>query len=171
MKTGDEYQFVFGEHKDGEWVLTDKRPTPDVMRHLLKEIRPKVRQAKLHTPGEGYHWVPGPVEVGWNGRNWYAYVPDSLGAILASLEAVCHLFGKDFRALCQASENEADHTIEIDPRDRALLSRPITRDDLTDILDDLGDLNHSSLRDAVMDTFEIPTELLWTREGLTPPWR
>src|SRR6185437_1840966 len=125
---------------------TSRRPSADLLSCLKAELGRQTKDACLHEPGMGWHRVPGPGLLIWNGRYWYAESACSLGAIHACAFDVCRLYEKDYLALYKSAYPE-EEALSISRADRRQMARPASRDDLWDIIDDLRDCNFSSLVD------------------------
>ena len=62
---------------------------PQTLAALEAQIARDLMRAKRHTPGDGWHFLPAPAEVDWNGRYWLGMPRTSEGAVLAAVAKLC----------------------------------------------------------------------------------
>lgn len=131
---------------NGEYVATERRPTAAEFRPIMKWLVENRRCAQKHTPGDGWHFLPGSPEIMYNGEHWFGTYPTSEGAILAGVVDVCKAVGIDFDAIYQkAYGDQGEETPAITDEDRAACERPATTQDIREVLADLEDVNYHSL--------------------------
>ena len=140
----------FYEMKSGVYVLTARHPPPATLAALEADIAVKLMQAKRHTPGDGWHFLPGPpAEVGWNGKYWWGMPRTSEGAVLAAVASLCEARGLDFMRL-QREAYPQEQPYAPTEEDRGDLAREVMVFDAYRLLEDLTDINYHRLR-AVLE--------------------
>jgi hypothetical protein len=140
----------FYELKGEEYVPSARRPPPARLAALEVEITRDLTRAKRHTPGDGWHYLPAPAEVGWNGRYWWGMPRTSEGAVLAAVAKLCEAHGLDFMALQrEAYPDEEPYAPTEENCDD--LARPVTVFDAHCLLSDLSDINYYSLRRVLQE--------------------
>ena len=78
---------------DGEYVTTDRRPTAAELLSIVRWLLDTWKQVHAHKPGDGWHFLPGPPEISYNGAYWFGTYPTSEGAILAQVVDICQATG------------------------------------------------------------------------------
>ena len=119
---------------------------------LTREIEAKRATAYLHSPGDGWHYLPArPVYV-HNGSYWFATLATSEGPILANVADLCAELGVRLEVLYRKAYPDEDRTVpEITDEDRAMRTRGASLRDAAKVLADLESLNYHSLRGALHD--------------------
>jgi hypothetical protein len=134
------------------WTSTHRRPGDGTMQLLREELDAKKQH--LHSPGDGYHYIPGPREYWFDGRAWCAEVPSSMGAILAHVEDICHAYNLNFADLYRSAYPD-DEVYVVEREDHDACAQPAEHNDLVHVLNDLEDVNYSQLATALSDALEL----------------
>lgn len=116
---------------------------------LRREIEAKRAMARLHTPGDGWHYLPTRAEYVHNGSYWFATLGTSEGPILANVADLCDELGVAFEDLYRAAYPDDRAVPEVTDDDRAMRTRPATIRDAPRVLEDLEDVNYHALYGAL----------------------
>lgn len=131
---------------------TNDRPNDKTMQELLAELDDWYKRGliHLHSPGDGWHYVPGQTDCYFNGRYWYIYQSSSEGAVLVHVRDICTELGLDAMQLQREAypDEKPSHVTE---EDLNACTRAATIEDIDVVLEDLTDINYHSLR-AVLES-------------------
>jgi hypothetical protein len=128
----------------GEWKTTMLRPAPgDIDPEDSNRIE---RQTHLHAPGNGRHYLPGPLVYYHRPeyRKWMVSRRQSFEAVLAHVDDICQEMGWDYEQLYRrAYPGELwEPTTE---EDRQGCARRATINDIAFVINDLIDINYHAL--------------------------
>jgi hypothetical protein len=141
-------------------VLHAPTLSPSVRLSLAREVEAIRAMAHLHSPGDGWHYLPTRADYIHNGSSWFATLGTSEGPILANVMDLCHELGITFEALYRRAYPEDRLPPTITDEDRAMRSRPASIRDAAKVLTDLQDVNYHALYGALADVLHdrgIPT--------------
>jgi len=141
---------------DGAFVPTDERPAPpEEDARLRRELGRHYADGlvHLHSPGDGWHFLPGADVIAYNGETWFATHPTtSARAILTHALDICAAANLAFNALWQEAYPQSP-VPQITDQDRQHCTRPATLHDLSAVLSDLESVNfhqlHKVLKEAI----------------------
>lgn len=141
-------QFIAYNSQTGEFEPTELRPSPKQLNELREAAARKTKYTKLHSPGDGWHYLPGPVifALESSGR-WFNLRETSEGCVFAHLEEICTLAGLDFQELCARAYPDED--IRVGDEDRIHCVRSATLNDVQAVIGDLDDINYGTLAHEV----------------------
>ncbi|MEO8379406.1 MAG: hypothetical protein ABI779_07060 [Acidobacteriota bacterium] len=142
-------------------LVTPPTLAPSLRLSLTRDIEGKRAMAHLHSPGDGWHYLPTRAEYVHNGSYWFSTLGTSEGPILANVADLCDEIGAAFDALYRTAYPEDRSVPEVSAEDRAMRSRPATIRDASKVLHDLEDVNYHALYGALHDALRargIPTE-------------
>lgn len=141
-------------------LLDAPKLSPNIRLALTREIEAKRAIARLHSPGDGWHYLPTRADYLHNGSYWFATLGTSEGPILANVDDLCAELGISFETLYRTAYPE-EHTVpEITAEDRAMRMRSASIQDAAKVLADLEDVNYHALYGALAEALRergIPT--------------
>ncbi len=138
----------------GIFAPTDERPSPAQDAQLRRELERHLVEGLVHqhSPGHGWHLVPGQAAIAFNGQWWCAIRPSSEDAVLAHVMDICEAAHLKFEVLWQEAYPQLELPI-ITNEHRQFCTRPATLQDVAAVLSDLESINyhrlHAVLRSAV----------------------
>lgn len=141
------------ELSDGEFRVTTRRPDAETTTRLAVECARIEARTFLHSPGDGLHYVPSPLEVLFIGGIWTPVRRQSYGAILAHADDLCRALGLDYGALYVAAYPDR-MSLPITTQERADCARPATRADTEAVLSDLEKIHFGRLAKAIRQEIE-----------------
>lgn len=116
---------------------------------LAREVEAKRAIARLHQPGDGWHYLPTRAEYIHNGSYWFATLGTSEGPVLANVVDLCTALGIEFAILYRTAYPEDGSVPEVTHEDRAMRAREATLSDAALVLQDLTAVNYHPLQRAL----------------------
>jgi hypothetical protein len=142
-------------------LVTPPTLASNIRLSLTREVERLRAMAHLHTPGDGWHYLPTRAEYMYNGSYWFATLATSEGPILANVADLCVELGIGFDTLYRTAYPDEWSVPQVSEDDRAMRSQPATIRDASKVLHDLEDVNYHSLYGALRAALQargIPTE-------------
>lgn len=135
-------------HTPQGYIETNDGPPPRLLKELLKGCHKGTR----HTPGDGWHYVPGDPFVFFN-NGWSALSPSSESQVIANFEDICNEIGVDPLQLQKEAYPNEFHSL-VEKEDRKQCARKATIKDAQAVCDDLTDINYHQLQSVFADALE-----------------